>query len=133
MAGSGQRLVEHLERRLRLLYRLLARFGVALRLREEERMEEGGEERLLQFGDRPEAPLQRLRLALERPRPETLVMLLGEVAVDRHRFPQLHAVVVDRRNLAIGIDREIVRGLGAAVGEMDRHVLVVEAELLRAP
>src|SRR5262249_53607491 len=45
----------------------------------------------------------------------------------------LQSVVVDRRNPAVRIDREIFRRSSAAVAEMDRDVLVVEPELVDHP
>src|SRR5262249_7014294 len=60
-------------------------------------------------------------------------MLLGEIERDRERFPQDEAAVVDRRQAAVGIDREIVRLACAGRTDFERNVLVIEIELLGDP
>ncbi len=60
-------------------------------------------------------------------------MLLGEVERDGERFPQDKAAVVDRRQAAVGIDREILRLARAGRTDLDRNMLVVEIKLFRDP
>jgi len=60
-------------------------------------------------------------------------MLLGEIERDGKRFPQHEAAVVDRRQAAVGIDREIVRLARAGWTDLGRNMLVVETELLGDP
>src|SRR5262249_43759262 len=81
---------------------------------------------------RPQGPLPGLGLAFERRRIEP-AMLLGEIERDGERFPQDEAAVVDRRQAAVGIDREIVRLARAGRTDFERNVLVIESELLGDP
>ena len=60
-------------------------------------------------------------------------MLLGEVERDGERLPQDEAVVLDRRQPAVGIDREILGLARTGLADLDRHVLVDDAELLGDP
>src|SRR5207302_6612347 len=60
-------------------------------------------------------------------------VVLGEIKRDGERLPQRKAAVVDRRQAAVGIDREVVRLARAGRADLDRHMLVIEAELLRDP
>jgi hypothetical protein len=60
-------------------------------------------------------------------------MLLGEIECDCERFPQSKATIVDRRQAAIGIDREVVRLLRSGRTDLDRNMLVFELELLGDP
>ena len=60
-------------------------------------------------------------------------MLLGEVERDRERLEQHKAVVVDRRQPAVRIDAQEIRPLRAGAADLDRIVVVIEAELLRHP
>jgi hypothetical protein len=81
---------------------------------------------------RPQAPLPSLGFALEGGGIEAAV-LLGEIEGDRKRLPQQEAAVIDRRQAAVGIDREVFRLARARRADLDWHVLVVEAELLGDP
>src|SRR5439155_679234 len=56
-----------------------------------------------------------------------------EVEVDRHRLPQDEAVVVDRRDMAVRVDLEKIGRAGLVPACADRHVLVIEPQLLRHP
>ena len=60
-------------------------------------------------------------------------MLLGEIERDRERLQQHETAVDDRRQPAVGIDREKFRLARAGVADLDRQMLVVEPELLRDP
>jgi hypothetical protein len=57
----------------------------------------------------------------------------GEIERDRERLPQHEAAVVDRRQPAVGVDREIVRFAGAGSTDLERNMLVIEIELLGDP
>jgi hypothetical protein len=46
-------------------------------------------------------------------------VLLGEIEIDGHGFPKLEPIVIDGRDPAVRIHREIFLGLGTPVGEMD--------------
>src|SRR5262249_44587231 len=50
-----------------------------------------------------------------------------------HRLPELQSAVLNGRDLAVRVDGQIFGSLRAAIGEMDRHVLVVELELVCHP
>ena len=52
---------------------------------------------------------------------------------DRERLEQHEIAVDDHRQPAVRIDREEFRRARAGVADLDRQVLVVDAELLRHP
>ena len=71
-------------------------------------------------------------------------MLLGEVEVDRERLVQANAVIVHRRDMAVRIDLEKLRGagvqrrarsvrIGEPIGLDHRNRLERNAELAREP
>jgi hypothetical protein len=60
-------------------------------------------------------------------------MFLGEVDVDRQRLPHDEAVIVDRRQAAVGVDREIAGLARPGRSRLDRDVLVIETELFSHP
>src|SRR5262249_48625602 len=68
---------------------------------------------------RPQAPLPRLGLAFERARIKP-AMLLGEIERDCERLPQDEAAVVDRRQTAVGVDREPHRSRAEYARNRDR-------------
>src|SRR5262249_36811752 len=73
-----------------------------------------------------------LGFALERGRVKSAV-LLGEVERDRKRLPQQKAAIIDRRQAAVGVDRQVFRLARPRRTDLDRHVLVVESQLLADP
>src|SRR3989442_6797182 len=62
------------------------------------RFQDRRDERLLGFGHRPEAPLEGATLALDRLRPQPLIVLAGEVEVDHHRLPDDQIAVLECRS-----------------------------------
>ena len=60
-------------------------------------------------------------------------MFLGEIERDGEGFPHDETIVVDRRQAAVGIDREIVRLACAGRTDFERNMLVIEIELLGDP
>src|SRR6185312_2195558 len=60
-------------------------------------------------------------------------IFLGEIERDGQRLGEHEAVVVDRRQPPVRIDSEEFRLARAGLADLNRDVLVVEAELLRHP
>jgi len=60
-------------------------------------------------------------------------MFLGQIERDRQRLPQDESLILDRRQAPVRIDGEIVRLARALLADLERHVLVVEPELLGDP
>src|SRR6201999_4452715 len=52
------------------------------------------------------------------------------VEQDRVRLPEDEAVVVERRHLSIGIDRDVLGGVVITMTEIDRHELAVDREVV---
>src|SRR5207245_9281709 len=90
--------------------------------------------RPLDLGHSPETPLPGPRLVLETGRIERVrAVFLAEIKVDRHRLPKHEAVVLDHRNMPVGIEREMAGRTGLAAVEIDLQMLVIESQLLRHP
>src|SRR5207248_1685385 len=99
--------VEHHQRPAELVLVLIGQFRVALVLGQQGAVEQRGEQRPLDLGHAPEAPLPSERLILETDRVKAAArVFLGEIKVDRHRFAQHEPVIVDRRDVAVGVDLE---------------------------
>src|SRR5439155_12684271 len=72
-------------------------------------------------------------LGLDRLRPQPLVVLAGEVEVDRHRLPDNQVAVLECRYVPIRVDAQVLALAGVARREVHLHVLVGEFELLEHP
>jgi hypothetical protein len=131
---AGERAVEHAERRLQHLERLGELLAVAVLGRQAHGVQRPDVDAAVDLLHRPQAPFPALRLALECGRIERAGgVLLGEIERDRQRLPQHEAVVVDRRQAAVGIEREIIGAARAGGADLDRDVLVGKPELLGHP
>jgi hypothetical protein len=60
-------------------------------------------------------------------------MLLGEVKGNRKRLEQNEAIIVDRRQPAVRIDREKFGHASARITDLDRDMLVIDAQLRGHP
>ena len=130
---AGERAVEHAQRGPELVLGEPRGGLVALVRRQEQAVHQHHEERRLDLGHAPEAPLHRARLVFQRRGVETrLVVLLREIQVDRHGLEQRDVAVDQRRHAAVRIDR-VVLGLLGVGREVDRHQLVGHAQLLERP
>ncbi len=130
----GERLVEHLERPLDHLERLRELGRIAIFDRQADRMQRPDVDSAIDLVERPKRPLPGLGLGFGRCRIEAAErMLLRQIERDREQLPQDEAVIGDRRQPAIGIDRQEFRSPGAGRPDLERDVLVVDAEFHRHP
>src|SRR5690606_21554225 len=81
----------------------------------------------------PEAPHERAGVRRVSVGPQASVVAIGQVVVDRHGFEEDELAVDERRNALVRIDRTVGGRAGRAVVEVDRDVLVREADLLERP
>src|SRR5216684_1324224 len=87
----------------------------------------------LDLGHRPETPLKSARASVDGRRPEPiLTVLFREVEIDRHRFPQNRSVVVEHRDVSVGIHLHMFGRTRSAV-EADGNVLILEAQFFQRP
>ena len=123
-----------LQRLRQLLLGGVCRRRIALFLRKNGAVEQCRQHRPLDLGHPPEAPLPGPRLVLETGRIEcACAVFLREIEVDRHQLPQHEPVIVDDRNMPVGIEREMRWCARLAGGEIDLHMLVIEPQLLGHP
>src|SRR5438105_1321126 len=134
VGGAAEHTVEHAER-LRERFLGGVRCGeIAVALGIDRTVHHRGQHRALDLGHAPEAPLPGPRLILDPARIEPArAVFLGEIEVDRHRLPQDEAVIVDDRNMPVGIQRKVRWRARLAGREIDLDVLIVEPEFLRHP
>src|SRR5690242_8764893 len=79
----------------------------------------------------PGEPAQHVRLPLEIGGPESFLgMLRRDVEQDRVRFPEDEPVILERRHLLVGIEREISWRQLVAAPEVDRHHLAIECQVV---
>src|SRR5262249_47483596 len=126
------RAVEDTKRGLESLGRVGRLPRIPLVLGEKAAVEQRRHDRLLEFGHRPETPLEGASLVLDRLRPEALTVLAGEVEVDRHRLPDDEVAVPQDGDVAVRVEAEKL-GRAALGDEAHRLVLVGHAELLEHP
>jgi len=126
--------VEHPQRLSELFFGGVGRRSIALVLGKNGPIEQCRQHRPLDLGHSPKAPLPGPRLVFEAGWIErACAVFLSEVEVDRHRLPENKAVVVDDRNMPVGIEREMRRRPGFAGREVDLQMLVIEPQLLGHP
>ena len=103
-----ERFLERVERRLQSLDGGQRGFLVALIGRSHHAIDQKRDEMRLDFGHRKEAPLVDVGAGGGIRRPQRiLAVLLGQVEIDRHRFPNHDAVVFEHRHMAVGIELEM--------------------------
>lgn len=132
MRAGIEALVEHLERTLERLRRLLAQPLIPLLGRIQELLAGQGKETRLKFRDRPEAPLVGTPAILGRCGPEQILpVLFRKVKVYRHRLPDDEPIVGQGRDVTVGIELEMLGRFGLCC--RGRDVLVAEPEFLQSP
>src|SRR5262245_43046864 len=88
----------------------------------------------LGLGHAPEAPLIRAGAVAEVGRPKrSLPILLGQVEIDGHRLPQDCAIVIDHRDVSVGVESQMLWLARATIGNAHRYVLEFESEFLGRP
>src|SRR5215469_6478689 len=86
----------------------------------------------LRLGHGPEAPLGRVAAIFMRFGPEwRLAILCREIEVYRHRLPENLSVVLERRDVPVGVDSKVLGRFG--LGGLDRNLLILESQLLERP